>query len=77
MPAGGAVFWNIDPVDASVTLTEALVAATSADRAVELKGVITNGANAGDLQLQWAQQVATVENTRVFADSHILAFKLN
>lgn len=34
------------------------------------------GVNAGTIQLRWAQQVATVENTTVLANSFIIAHRL-
>lgn len=41
-----------------------------------LKAVVINGANAGNFQLQWAQGVATVENTTMKANSCLIAHKL-
>jgi len=35
----------------------------------------TGGANAGSVQLQWAQNTATVEDTTVEAESYLLAIK--
>ena len=39
-------------------------------------GVYIGGANAGNIQLQWAQLAAVAENTIVYANSYILAHKL-
>lgn len=39
-------------------------------------GLLTMGATAGTLTLQWAQSVATAENTRVLAGSFIVARKI-
>jgi hypothetical protein len=41
-----------------------------------LRGVIINGANAGNLQLQWAQNTADASDTKVFANSCLLATRL-
>uniref|UniRef100_A0A6M3IYH6 Uncharacterized protein n=1 Tax=viral metagenome TaxID=1070528 RepID=A0A6M3IYH6_9ZZZZ len=42
----------------------------------QLKAIVVNGANAGNVQFQWAQQTATVQNTTVKANSCIIAHKL-
>lgn len=41
-----------------------------------LVGVITNGANAGNFQIQWAQNTAEVSDTKVRTNSCIIAHKL-
>ncbi len=41
-----------------------------------IKGIIVNGANAGNLQLQWAQNTADASDTKVLTNSCIVAFKL-
>lgn len=38
-----------------------------------LKGIVRNGANAGDLKLQWAQLVAHATGTVIVADSYLVA----
>ncbi len=38
-----------------------------------IHGIIINGANAGNLQLQWAQSTAEVSDTKVLANSCIIA----
>jgi hypothetical protein len=45
-------------------------------RFVEVRGVYVGGGNAGNIQLQWAQNTATVQDTKVLANSYIKAFKL-
>jgi len=42
-----------------------------------MQGLYIGGANGGDLQLQWAQNAAAVEDTKVLANSHIRAYKVN
>lgn len=41
------------------------------------RAIVINGANAGNLQLQWAQLVGTAEDTKLLAGSCLLAWKLN
>lgn len=44
---------------------------------VRVRVVVTNGANAGNVQLQWAQNAATVdESITVKANSYLIAHKL-
>ena len=38
--------------------------------------VVINGANAGNIQLQWAQTTAEVSDTKVLEDSYIVAHQL-
>jgi hypothetical protein len=40
----------------------------------EITGTITNGINAGNVRLQWAQFTADPSNTTVFAGSYVNAF---
>jgi hypothetical protein len=37
-----------------------------------IKGVIDNGANAGTVQLQWAQDTSSSENETVYQDSYVM-----
>lgn len=39
----------------------------------EITGAVTNGANAGDVTLQWAQFTANASNTIVYAGSYVVA----
>jgi hypothetical protein len=43
---------------------------------LHLTAIVINGATAGTLNLQWAQYVATAENTQVLANSCLIAHKL-
>jgi hypothetical protein len=43
---------------------------------VVIKGIVINGANAGNLQLRWAQLGAVAENTIVLANSCMIAHRL-
>ena len=42
-----------------------------------LNGIVINGANAGNIQLQWAQQFAEASDTKVLTNSCIIAIRLN
>ena len=42
-----------------------------------LRAIIINGANAGSVNLQWAQNTATAEDTKLLAGSSLVAFKLS
>lgn len=55
-------------INTPVTSTERLVAV--------IKYVVINGVNAGNFQWQWAQNVATVENTTVKINSCLIAHEL-
>lgn len=41
-----------------------------------IRGIIINSTNAGNVQLQWAQEAADVSDTKVLANSCIIAHKL-
>jgi len=45
-------------------------------RIMKLWGIFVNGATAGNVQLQWAQRVAVVEDTTIKANSCIIAHQL-
>lgn len=57
--------------DADITL-----ASSSANNGYWAKYLYIGGANAGNIQLTWAQNVATAEDTKVLANSFIIAHKL-
>ncbi len=41
-----------------------------------LRGVIANGATPGNVQLQWAQNTSNASDTKVKANSYLIAYKL-
>ena len=49
---------------------------SAAEMAATIIGRVVNGANAGNLQLQWAQTTANASDTIVRANSYIIAHKL-
>ena len=54
-----------------------LIAAAAADYWIMGWAIYVGGANAGNVQLQWAQAVAEESDTKVLTNSFLLAFKLN
>lgn len=50
--------------------------ASAGDGTLFLKGIVVNGANAGNVQLQWAQKVSDVNPTRLLTNSFITAHKV-
>lgn len=49
----------------------------AADQIIIIEGLVIVGANAGTLQLQWAQNVATASNTTVKINSYLLLRRLS
>lgn len=49
---------------------------TGTDRIIMVQGTVENGANAGDLQLQWAQAATDGNNTVVFENSWLKAHSM-
>ena len=49
---------------------------TPAPGLMTISGFIRNGANAGNLQFQWAQNTPTAQDTKVLQDSHLILYKL-
>jgi hypothetical protein len=86
-PSGSTVLWSSSQVifnaAAATTLTSVNTGGTSADlfvdannRAIQLYGTISNGATAGDVQLQWAQNTSSANGTSVKAGSSIFGIKV-
>ena len=48
----------------------------AANRVAILQGLVINGANAGDVNLQWAQNVAEVSDTKVLLGSSLVAHRV-
>jgi hypothetical protein len=85
IPAGG--FVNIAPAGFIGNLTTLVTLAadgtpnsyfdgTGSDRWSIIWGYYIGGANAGNVQLQWCQRTAEVSDTKVLANSFIIAHKL-
>jgi hypothetical protein len=86
-PSGSTVLWSSSQVifnaAAATTLTSVNTSGVSADlfvdannRAIQLYGTIANGATAGDLQFQWAQNTSSANSTTVKAGSSIFGIKV-
>ena len=86
-PSGSTVFWSSSQVifnaGGATTLTVVSPGATTADlfvdanlRAIQLYGTILNGATAGDLQFQFAQNTSSANGTSVKAGSSIFGIKV-
>jgi len=63
----------------SLTLAgiQAFLVAGASEYALCISAVYVGGANAGNIQLQWAQNTADASDTKVLANSFITAHKLN
>ena len=86
-PSGSTVLWSSSQVifnaGGATTLTVVSPGATAADlfvdanlRAIQLYGTISNGATAGDLQFQFAQNTSSANGTSVKAGSSIFGIKV-
>jgi hypothetical protein len=86
-PSGSTVLWSSSQVifnaGGSTTLTVVNTSGVTADlfvdanlRAIQLYGTIANGATAGDLQFQWAQNTSSANSTTVKAGSSIFGIKV-
>jgi hypothetical protein len=86
-PSGSTVLWSSSQVifnaGGSTTLTVVSAGGTAADlfvdsnlRAIQLYGSILNGATAGDLQFQFAQNTSSANGTSVKAGSYIYGIKV-
>lgn len=86
VPAGATLKWGCiartDTSDSFGGCTDITSSGTAepagagtGNRIVLSMGVVANGGTAGNLQLQWAQNVATVVDTKVLANSYLEAHK--
>jgi len=78
IPSGASgVFDSIVTAVASTSLTATLIiSGFAASYLYRFYGEIKNGATAGNLQFQWAQNTATVSDTKVLANSCIIAHRI-
>ena len=86
VPSGATLRWgmvgNADPsinqtsVGASGTGILAQTAGVALPGHILLSGTVVNGANAGNLQLQWAQNTADASDTTVLANSWLLVIRV-
>lgn len=51
------------------------IASTATSYTIKVTAVVRNGANAGNITLQWAQDTAVVADTKVLTDSYLVAMR--
>jgi hypothetical protein len=68
---------SVDVADAAAFGTSIFRAASSVDEAIFIFGQLRNGANAGTVQLQFAQQTADVSNSKIYAESSVVAWRIS
>ena len=80
VPSGASMAWaRVVAAPAELNAGETLLVATFGGGiydSVFCRGVVVNGANAGTVQLQWAQNTADASNTQALANSWIIAHRL-
>jgi hypothetical protein len=87
-PAASTIYYNYVGKDASGTMAHTSLAAsaatfdvsglgTSTIRLFSIRGLVINGANAGNLTFQWCQNTATALDTTICIGSHMIIWKLN
>ena len=75
----GNTYYDVGRLQVALDLAATQSVLFGVDRADDfhgLKAVYVGGANAGNIQLQWAQNTAEVSDTKVLADSCLIAHKL-
>lgn len=89
MPSGGDASWGDSGVIGATAVGAAMsyysvtapsvvvVAGTGDPKMLFISGIATNGANAGDLQFKWAQNTAHASDTIVYANSLMIATKVD
>jgi hypothetical protein len=84
-PAGATIQYRHIGKDASGTMEEDMADASgeavsaagyTTNSITKVEGIVANAGTAGSLQLQWAQNTKTVVNTKVLANSCLIAHKL-
>ena len=68
-----AITW-VSPV--TVSGTAKIIGGIGTNLQVVITGSVSNGANAGNVQLQWAQNTADVSDTKVLAGSSLTAWEV-
>ena len=63
---------NIDPTTVSATA----IGATAAITKVNMQVLVANGANAGNVQLQWAQNASHASDTKILVNSFLTAQRI-
>lgn len=79
IPAGCVGRWVGGELRSAQNLLTAAIAVTTSagtNAICIFNAIVVNGATAGDLQLQFAQNVAEVSNTTLFAGSNLVAHRV-
>ena len=79
-PTGSSAFFAKmgDVVTAEKTNGQAIsLSCGGVNEHTKIRGLVVNGATAGNVQLQWAQDTAEVSNTSVLLQSHGIAKRLS
>jgi len=81
--SGGMVEYNVDGTNlqhCAVITASGTAGNTAAQGATEtcyvIHGILSNGINAGNLQLQWAQQTANASDTDMLPGSHLIVWEM-
>ena len=61
---------------ANAFATEVLASSTGGNELILASGTIRNGANAGTVQLQFAQGTSNASDSKIFTDSHLMAWRI-
>ncbi|GAI79071.1 unnamed protein product [marine sediment metagenome] len=72
----GTLKWSALDTLTDLTVERAQGGMVATAKKLQFRGLYVGGANAGSIQFQWAQNAATAEDTKVLADSFIIAHRL-
>lgn len=75
-PVACTIFGMLSNVEVINTVAESILIAADSNYFAVYQGIAINGANAGNIQFQWAQNAAVAENTIVYANSFIIAHRI-
>jgi len=82
VPAGASGGFNTQNSSAATTneiaygSAQSLVSTSDQNPTIRAHGVVANGATSGNVLFRWAQNAAVAEDTKVLANSYIIAIKL-
>ena len=74
MPSG---LYSVTPIAISIETDVLNTGLLNGISGAVYRAIVINGANAGTLNFQWAQNTATAENTKVLANSCLIAHELS
>ena len=69
--APDGVNWLGTTIASAFSTASSLLGAANTAGYIEFSGILQNGANAGTVHFQWAQNTTTASNTTVYAGSHL------